>query len=290
MHRPRTVASLSAAALVGVALAAAPAPTSLAAIGPEPEWAPADSATIHPGVQVVTEGGQCTSNFIFIDVSTDPVSGDEVLDDVLIGMAAHCAGTDGNTATNGCEAGSRELGTPVEIDGASQPGTLVYSSWLTMQGLEEPNEDVCNGNDFALVSIDPADWSSVNPSMPFWGGPAGLAETVPSGTDLYSYGNSGLRLGLEQLSPKVETKVTETYAGWSHITYAVSPGVPGDSGSGHLTQDGAAFGVTSTIYLAPYAAGNGITDLAKSLAYANAETGADYRLVNGTEPFSPILP
>ena len=31
-----------------------------------PSWAPAGSATIHPGVQTVTEGsGQCTANFVF---------------------------------------------------------------------------------------------------------------------------------------------------------------------------------------------------------------------------------
>ncbi|HNH85762.1 MAG TPA: serine protease, partial [Solirubrobacterales bacterium] len=28
-------------------------------------WAPAASATVHPGVQTVTEGAQCTSNFVF---------------------------------------------------------------------------------------------------------------------------------------------------------------------------------------------------------------------------------
>ncbi len=288
MRRPRTVAALSAAALASVALAAAPASTSLAAAGPEPTWAPADSATIHPGVQVVTEGSQCTSNFIFIEAGTDPVTGDEVLEDVIIGMAAHCAGTDGNTATNGCDAGSRELGTPVDIDGASQPGTLVYSSWLAMQANDEADGDTCEANDLALVSIDPADWDAVNPSMPFWGGPTGLATTVPTATDLYSYGNSGLRAGITELSPKVETKVTETYGGWSHILYAVTPGIPGDSGSGHLTDTGEAFGVTSTIYLAPYAAGNGVTDLAKALAYARTDTGRDYRLVNGTEPFTPL--
>ena len=28
-------------------------------------WAPADQATIHPGVMTYTEGGQCTANFIY---------------------------------------------------------------------------------------------------------------------------------------------------------------------------------------------------------------------------------
>lgn len=30
-------------------------------------WAPVGQATVHPGVQVFTEGAQCTSNFVFED-------------------------------------------------------------------------------------------------------------------------------------------------------------------------------------------------------------------------------
>lgn len=33
-------------------------------------WAPAGQATVHPGVQVFTEGAQCTSNFVFEDGSS----------------------------------------------------------------------------------------------------------------------------------------------------------------------------------------------------------------------------
>ena len=79
----------------------------------EPTWAPADSAAIHPGVQTVTEGGQCTSNFVFFDGANN----------VYIGQAAHCSGTGGSTETDGCDSGSQPLGTPVEVDGASRPGT-----------------------------------------------------------------------------------------------------------------------------------------------------------------------
>src|SRR3954451_3472818 len=87
-----------------------------------PTWAPAATAAVHPGVQTVTAGAQCTSNFVFSDGT-----------DVYIGQAAHCSGTGGNTETNGCDSGSLPLGTPVTVSGASRPGTLVYNSWLTMQ-------------------------------------------------------------------------------------------------------------------------------------------------------------
>ena len=92
---------------------------ALALISPaaSPAWAPAKTATIHPGVQVRTEGAQCTSNFVFQEGTS-----------VYLGQAAHCSGTGGQTETDGCTSGSLPLGTPVEVTGASKPGTLVYNS------------------------------------------------------------------------------------------------------------------------------------------------------------------
>src|SRR3954466_7281604 len=119
------VAAACGAAFIGVFL---PGIASAA-----PTWAPASSATVHPGVQTFTDGGQCTANFVFYDGA-----GNE-----YIGQAAHCSGTDGNTATDGCSSGSLPTGTPVEVTGASQPGTMVYNSWLTMQQLRETNPDTC---------------------------------------------------------------------------------------------------------------------------------------------------
>jgi len=70
----------------------------------------------------------------------------------------------------------------------------------------------------------------------------------------------------------------------------VSPGVPGDSGSGFLSADGSAVGVLSTLGLAPLPLSNNIGDLAHELAWAQANSGiVGLKLVNGTEPFSPIL-
>src|SRR6478672_7934269 len=115
-------------------------------------WAPAGSATIHPGVMTFTNGAQCTSNFVFTDGSN-----------VYLGQAAHCSGTGAATDTNGCTSRSLPLGTPVDVNGASRPGTLVYNSWLTMRAKGETNADACPFNDLALVKIDPADVAKVNP-------------------------------------------------------------------------------------------------------------------------------
>ena len=237
-------------------------------------WAPADVATVHPGVQTFTDGAQCTANFVF----TDGV-------DVFIGQAAHCAGTGSATETDGCSAGTLPEGTPVEIDGASQPGTLVYSSWVRMQEAGESDPDTCAYNDFALVQLDPSDHDVVNPSVPFFGGPTSLGATTSFGDKVYTYGNSGLRFGIETLSPKEGYSLGQDSSGWTHDVYTVTPGIPGDSGSAVLAGDGAALGTLSTVALLPFPASNGVSDLASELAYAQANGFSGVRLATGTEPF-----
>lgn len=259
-----TVATLGAG--VGLAPSAQSAPT----------WAPAASATIRPGVMMFTEGAQCTSNFIFTSGS-----------DVLIGYAAHCAGLGAATDTNGCEAGSLPLGTPVEIDGATRPGTLVYSSWKAMQDAGETDANACMYNDFALVRIHPDDVSRVNPTVPHWGGPTALNTTGTAAlSTIYSYGNSSLRLGLALLSPKTGTSLGTTGGGWTHPVYTVTPGIPGDSGSAMLDSQGRAAGVLSTLALLPTPLSNNFSDLNLGLQYAAAK-GFSAQLALGTEPFTP---
>ena len=253
-----------------VALAAAS--TAAAA----PTYAPADEATVTPGSMTFTDGAQCTANFVFFDASGN----------LYIGQAAHCSGTGGSTETNGCDSGSLPNGTEVEIEGADQPGTMVYNSWLAMQSAGETDPDACDFNDFALIAIDPADFGKVNPSIPFWGGPTGTTDTTTSGDSVYSYGNSSLRGGVSALSPKEGTSLGQTGGGWNHQVYTVTPGIPGDSGSAFIDEQGRAFGVLSTVQIAPLAASNGVSDVSRALAYMETHGGPDVTLANGTEPFS----
>lgn len=266
MRRPVQVVC---AAVVALALALlAPAAASA--------WAPAGSATVHPGEQTFTAGAQCTSNFVFTEGST-----------VYLGQAAHCSGTGGATETNGCDSGSLPNGTAVEIDGASRPGTMVYNSWLAMQAQGETDPDACAYNDFALVRVDPADVPNVNPSVPGFGGPEG-AGAAAEGESVYSYGNSSLRGGVTQLSPKQGIVVATEGNGWSYTVYTATPGVPGDSGSGFLNSSGQAFGVLSTLQILPTAGSNGVGDLGRELAYTRANSSlTSVQLASGTEPFDP---
>jgi hypothetical protein len=285
------VATLGSAVLAAAAVTATITPAEAAKKGvTAAAWAPADTATIHPGVQMYTDGAQCTGNFVFTDGAAN----------VYVGYAAHCAGTGGATETNGCDSGSLPLGTKVDfVEGGSLvtsgenvgTGTLVYSSWLAMQKAGTTDENACNYNDFALVKVDPAFVGDVNPSIPFWGGPVGInTDGTAAGEDVFSYGNSSLRGGVEALSPKQGTSLGTTGDGWSHPVYTVSPGVPGDSGSAFLDAEGNALGTLSTLAIAPLAGSNGVGDLNHELEFAKATSGiAGLALVPGTEPFSPLL-
>jgi hypothetical protein len=131
--------------------------------------------------------------------------------------------------------------------------------------------------------------------VPFWGGPNALAPGVSAkGERVFSYGNSILRLGVSALSPKTGVSLgdQEGTGGWSQALYTVSPGIPGDSGSGFMDASGNALGVLSTVELAPLPASNGVGTLAKELAYATTATGLGLKVATGTTPFSatPVPP
>jgi hypothetical protein len=160
-----------------------------------------------------------------------------------------------------------------------------------MQAVGETDDNTCQYNDIALVRLNPADYGKVNPSIPFWGGPTGTATTTAQGDKVLSYGNSSLRLGITQLSPKEGISLGASGGGWTHEVYTVSPGIPGDSGSAFIDRQGRAFGVLSTLQLAPLAGANGVSDLSRMIAYMESHGGPDVTLALGTEAFrGPLLP
>ncbi len=296
MRRTRTLMATAATgvlAATGLALQVAPAEAAPTAVRTAtPTWAPAATAPIHPGTMMYTDGAQCTANFVYTDDAGD----------VYVGYAAHCAGKGESTDTNGCDVDSVPLGTKVTFtnDGnlASEGtpvghGTLAYSSWITERRLGTTDANTCAYNDLALVKVDAADVAEVNPSVPFWGGPTGIdTDGTKAGDRVWTYGNSSLRAGISALSPHTGVSLGDDAAdgGWSHPLYTVTPGVPGDSGSGFMSAGGKAVGTLSTLGLAPLPASNNIGDLAKELAFAQQHSGiAGLRLVNGTEPFDPVL-
>jgi hypothetical protein len=158
-----------------------------------------------------------------------------------------------------------------------------------MQAAGDTDANECAYNDISLIKLDPADYGKVNPSVPTLGGPTGVGGATQAGDDVFTYGNSSLRGGVTLLSPKQGKSLGDDGAGWTHNVVTVSPGIPGDSGSGFMDASGRAFGVLSTLQLAPLAGANGVSDLAHMLAYMKAHGGPDVTLATGTEPFTGIL-
>ena len=221
---------------------------------------------------------------------------------VYVGYAAHCAGKGAATDTNGCQTASLPLGTRVTfVEGGSVAsggtrlgaGRLAYSSWLTEKRLGTRDPQVCAYNDFALVKVNRKDVRKVNPSVPYFGGPTGIDRNGVRALDrVYSYGNSSLRGGITQLSPKLGAGLGDDAAdqGWSHPLYTLTPGIPGDSGSGFMTAGGKAVGTLSTVAIAPTPLSNQIGDLAKELRFAQRHSGLrGLRLTKGTKAFSSVV-
>src|SRR5262249_31270376 len=101
-------------------------------------------------------------------------------------------------------------------------------------------------------------------------------------------GNSELRLGLTQLSPKTGVSLGDSGNGWSHGLVTVTPGIPGDSGSGLLDSSGRALGVLSTLAIAPIPASNNAGDIGREIAYMHAFAAgfSTVQLAPGTQPFN----
>lgn len=226
-----------------------------------PPWPDPDEATIRPGVGISTPTGSCTSNFVF----TTPGNGS-----LLLGSASHCFAENPRAASDGCDPAAEPLepGANVGIQGVSESAVLLYSSWHTMQEANETDQATCRYNDFALVLLPGEERANTNPAMLGYGGPTSLASSgsLSMGDKALWYGNSNLRPGMEV------DQTNEGYlvraGGWSAVMYSVTPGLPGDSGSGVLTSNAEAMGMMNTLRVTPETGSNGVTLLEPALEYA----------------------
>lgn len=157
---------------------------------------------IRPGQLIILGGGSlCTSNFVFTNGGN-----------FFIGTAGHC-GNVGDQVTM--------LFLPV---GLVDIGQVVLSTG-----------DAGIGNDFALISIDPALNQYVSPSLAYWGGPTGVY--TGSGPAVVQHAGWGLVVGTGG-TPRVGLGVTWTPNEWRFEGVIT----PGDSGSGAIVLGGLAAG------------------------------------------------
>lgn len=235
---------------------------------------------IRPGVRVTANGSSCTSNFIYGDSAGN----------FYIGAAAHCFSPDSNRGIDACNTANLAIGTSVGIQNAVHDGTLIYSSWRSMQDNgETPGSNACTYNDFALVRIDSRDHDNIHPAAIAFEGPRGLLRGGANvGDRAYSYGQSSSHQGIRSNQEKDGPIRSVRGNGWQYGVEFDNPGLPGDSGSAVLHETGNALGVLTVVSagasLTPVS--NGVMSLEMGLDYANDVLSPDVSLVTWSR-FTP---
>jgi hypothetical protein len=159
---------------------------------------------IRPGQLIlVSNGSLCTTNFVFRNGAN-----------YAIGTAGHC-GAVGDQVTM-----------------LTAPRVLVDIGTIT-----KSTGDAGPGNDFALISINPALNSIVSPSMAFWGGPSAPYAGTQKPLIVRHIG-WGLVIGTGG-TPRIGVGISYLTSGEWRFEGAVTPG---DSGSGAISGDKTAVG------------------------------------------------
>lgn len=165
---------------------------------------------IRPGALLIINGGTlCSSNFVF-------QSGTQR----YIGTAGHCGDVGSQVTMVFLPLGLADIGTIVQSTGE--------------------NSDL--GNDFALISIDPALNQYVSPSMAHWGGPTGVYRASGPAPILHSGWGLGAGTGG---TPRAGLGVQWTPNEWIFESVIT----PGDSGSGAIVAGGLAAGNITSIHV-----------------------------------------
>lgn len=216
---------------------------------------------VRPGAIVRSDVGQCTLNFLF--AGSDGRR--------YIGTAGHCILGDSPIGGDvGEETWSPGSGPEAQDGTGARIGEFAYAI------LEDPK-------DFALIRLD--DDVAADPQMCHFGGPTGVNSDTPgldSPTVLQLFGNG---LGVGTVLP-ARSMVALGMPDPDHV-FAEGVVVPGDSGSGVISDDGRAVGVAVTTGIHSSSIGTsgidagtvGITRLAPQVQQAQASLGISLSLL-----------
>lgn len=230
-------------------------------------WAPAATATVHPGVLVTIAGVKCVAGYVMTDGHR-----------VFVAVPASCAGVDDGQPTNGCTAAQVPYGLKVTVAGARYKGRIVYSSYTEMQLRGTTAVNKCANNALVLIRLDDRDIKRTNPSLPApTGGPTGLATTAPSAFEqVTAYVNH---------MPTQGVAMQTSGAGWAY-SIDVGPLDATQLGSPVLTNSGKALGMVTLVPQMQGAPAT-VSSLAKEIAFLQTVRGfGTVHLARGTLRFS----
>jgi hypothetical protein len=226
-----------------------------------PAAAPVGTGTcpgVRPGAIVTSDNGQCTFNFLFTGSDGNR----------YIGTAGHCILGDSPTGGDvGEQTWAAGTGPEARDGDGNRVGEFAYAI------LQDPK-------DFALIRLDAG--VPANPQMCHFGGPTGInAELTEDLTVLQHFGNG---VGVGTVLP-ARSALAFGLPHPDHV-YAEGAVVPGDSGSGIISDDGRAVGVIVTTGIHSESIGfpvidagtMGVTRLAPQLARAQQALGVGLTL------------
>jgi hypothetical protein len=189
---------------------------------------------------------ECTANFIYKKGFVEQAASQSDGRTYFVGTAGHC------------------------VDRSNQPMFIQNNGQYVYVGRVDKHMNGGIGNDFASVRIDAA--NTIDPRSPA-GGPQGIYTGCdPQGIKFYGHG-FGVAVGQGQPGAGLATLWFDRSFAWA------GDGLPGDSGSGVLTQDDHAAGILThlNIDLARYPGTNMAgTRVTRALTFL----GGDYYVVN----------
>ena len=285
--RARTILSMITGAVAAVAISAAGVSSSASAA--TPSWAFESTATLHPGVMAYTAGAQCTANFVYTDGAATCTSATRR---TAPAPARPPTPTGADTVAAARHTG--HLQPRRERSSARARGRHRHPGLLVVAGDAEGRRDrrrtpAPTTTSRWSRSTRPTSRTSTPPSRSSAARTRWRHRHVGRRQDLQLRQLARCARGSRQLSPKLGVSLGDNAGGWTTLVYTVTPGIPGDSGSGFMDANGNAFGVLSTVAIAPVAGSNGVGDLRKELAYANTHgmTGVASSRARGRSPRPP---
>jgi hypothetical protein len=174
---------------------------------------------VRPGGELRTDIGQCTLNFLFVTPDRER----------YIGTAGHCILGDGPVQDRaGEKMWPKGQGPAAKDPNGVRFGEFVYAV------LQDPK-------DFALIRLDPG--IEASPEMCNYGGPYGINDDISGDPTVLHYFGNGIGIGS---ALPARSAVAMGLPNADHV-YAAGMALPGDSGSGVISEDGRAVGVLVTV-------------------------------------------